>query len=971
MANPYRDEFGRFTKKENAVEGGQQTEEQKPKFNKKKAALIAGGVIASAAVLGVSAYYGHKYLKDVGIKDILHEVNNNILKTRSSGTKIEKIDIEQRLNGTNTEKDVDNSKVVSEGLSIAVNALAGIGVKINPHVKINVHKDFDSFADAVGRDFSVSQKESMARRFANATNVEGYYDPASKTVNLSNSQYIRLSGSSKLGKTQAIAVAAHEYYHSYSSFLDDGLKSRGRSFGESLARSVESIVYARVSEDRNLDSPLSKEDFLSSTYRSQAKNNWQNKIFQKQLFKLAGQAYAHDLAKYKSNKEYANVYDIVTEWITDPDTLRKFLNRWEVYDVPYLRYEDNNSIILYNPYHDELGRFTTKEGFLGVANKINDNIIKNPHLNKSALDVIGGYAGSMAPVGSKTLVKNYATKDLRKRQKLIDKETLSEVDYKNKYQNLPGYAKDLLLNPAEALTRKGSRKAKAAMFAIDIGSDLIIRSIVRSLMFGAAYSAGAALTATAIGSLLGTTAPLWAVQVGGVVVGLGAVGVTSSIIDYGTSKILNHWIDSASPNDRHHIKLSGFAGTKRKLRTKALVSLAHLPTLPGAIIGEVLGVGLDAYSIAGDVTLEISKEEYDANEGARLFSSDLYPFIVDLLLYEDAPYVFVPIYDPRLEEFGFERVDDKSMYLYKDGALKFAKNWSTGNFPNIDNIHWGNTEISIDQTKLEDSITLYNPYRDELGRFASKNSNFFGFGNRPKSRGLNSSELAPLLRKNVETSARLENGGINDIVAPSWGGVYKYDKNKTAARQSFGMYSPRHNKIILTPNIRNLSKEEQEYVIAHETIHSRPRLGGKPATFKTYEQIMVEEGLTEVINVGLNGPKIFYLSPYQEHAYGMAKMARHNSNGDRKQAWEWVKQAHIKNGDPNYSKEITGGANYRQISDFFLRSGKDDLEWMLANPNDIPYKLEDISFDQQMILSEIAKYKILFNIDIKEIFNAD
>lgn len=617
---------------------------------------------------------------------------------------------------------------------------------------------------------------------------------------------------------------------------------------------------------------------------------------------------------------------------------------------------------LANPFHDKLGRFASKAsaGISVIGSETKKRAGQAADFavdHKKEIGIVAKDAAQNAVLRPYGLPRSKI-----KPKQTADKIFMSDADYKIKYDSLPSYAKALVTNPAEALTRKG-KKGAVARFGMDLGSTIATRMMARYLIYGSAYALGGVATATALSAMFGS-APLWAVTVGGMVIGSATTAAVSGMLDFGVEELLNTYIDKHSPKDSQHIMMGGMHGVKRKGKmmggiagTEALVAVAA--PIPMAL-GAIGGLGIEALQFYGDYKIGLEdSESYSDNITARCFSAMIMPMIVDNLLFEDADPLVVPVYDYRLGAFGFDRVGSENfMVLNQQGALRFVENYATGNFPDLVGLGWGSIDIQIDETAELEAIELGNPFHDSLGRFAPKDASKFFGGN---SASAKADSKATKKAKTIVGSMGKQIGGTVDGLDVSVCGTWECVKKKSGSgdKDMMGVFSSKNNTLTLTPSIKEWGDYGFERITKHETIHARKRSKGKDIGPLTIDKSELEEGLTELIYHSKTGDKQVKASPYIRNMQAVAKAAKQGSGGDRKKALALVDEWHYKNdtndGLKGYSKAMGGGifnANFLKLS---LGTGtNEDINWLLGGGVALEEEIDYTAFGDAFIKSEIA-----------------
>jgi len=287
------------------------------------------------------------------------------------------------------------------------------------------------------------------------------------------------------------------------------------------------------------------------------------------------------------------------------------------------------------------------------------------------------------------------------------------------------------------------------------------------------------------------------------------------------------------------------------------------------------------------------------------------------------------------ELMGFDAVGLEAVML-EEATIEKAKktNDEIERWVLLEQIRWSREPGKVKAESAE-PVTLFNPFHDVLGRFAtSSGSGAFG---------------------KDAANTTVERVGSRLSHMPSSLGVEVHESQESA-QKALGDFSKRglaafhDGKIHVTPRgSKVLGKNErlQSHVLTHEAIHGRLRANGEHAQIRDWRQGGFEEGSTDLMAAALNGSSNYIA--YRDYAAGIARRARRESADDQAAAWRWISDMHYRNSDPAHAGRTPPG------------SWK-DVEWLMQN---IPKKLEDESTDglEEWIESEKAKWKHLYGLD--------
>jgi hypothetical protein len=676
-------------------------------------------------------------------------------------------------------------------------------------------------------------------------------------------------------------MAAHEFYHARIAAAKD--KYRNGTIEEGLATITGSIVGKRVKEKR-MGGKITRQDLDGLTEHIDKIYDPSYAEKAKKLFNLS------KIGKYSAGAR--DEYEYLVKWITStPETYGKSIN--EILNLAHFEGIELESVLLFNPFHDSLGRFASGAG--GAIKRGAKAVGKFAKENEAELITAGIIAGAAVAGGT----AHYQFK----------KGLPEAKEYRKLYGESTSLTQKIIATPAEYLARKHSYGALIARSALGAGglttstvSDNTFEKVVGTVlpyglgpsMFlslaagGAIYAKGSILgvaaTAAFATAVFGAAAPSAALVIGGVIVGSAASLAAYQLVDYAGKRFTQAYIRRYAPKDPYHITITENE-KKRKTFTRFALDEAGI---------------LSIYSFANLVTTLLEEEN-------------------DNLMASVVPLVAMMCVDNRVKKIsssfeipGFTKGGNE-WFLTKDLAPNFIKLWAG------------------DSTQLE-NITLFNSTHDELGRFAPKQGFAFKGGleaKRPVKIGV-AKKLTAMTIKEVKKKMTLVDG-LEVSHCSEWSCV----KEKTGlTSNALGVYKDK--KLVVTPYGMSFSSYDHtpfyQRIVAHEATHARKRSQGGGIAFRNQTQADLEEGTTELISLGLTKYPS-HKSPYYKQMKSVAYAARKGANNNHDRAWQIVSLMHYHN---DTSRGVSAYQAYTGSSKF--NKGSDaDIEWLLGS---MPTRLE-------------------------------
>jgi hypothetical protein len=529
-------------------------------------------------------------------------------------------------------------------------------------------------------------------------------------------------------------------------------------------------------------------------------------------------------------------------------------------------------ILLYNPYRDELGRFASK--------------------NSSAFFTGGNLA--------------------------------SKQKYERIRNGLSEAKKGLTTDPVEYATRKDGLGPKITRVGADLGVESAFSWTIASAAFTNGSWLGAMGTAALATAFFGGATPA-ATVVGGLLVGAAASAVVTQFARGLKEKYLYAYLDRKAPKDDQHISL--FGNEKRGVKHSAVsITKTGAGEIGFDVAVNAFGpmVGLPAsWSVINSLKLETEGTNSDD------FLVMLYPYLSAMAI-GLVNSISVP-YNEQLESFpGFVR-DGDNMVITPGTLEEIAVAIQNETVP-IVNISWGDNTYYLEESE---QILLYNPYRDELGRFASKNSSAMFIGGNLKASDRTSVYQANRkTRKAVNTvKKRFASGTVKHdiVIAEDWNTTKKLTG---ASDNVLGAFTG--SKLVVSPYGLAYANRGKFFdrVVTHEAVHARRRSKGGTFNLRSKAHMELEEGSTELLTFALQKYP-YNKSPYIKQMRSVAYAARRGSKNNRREAWSLVSQMHWHND----TDRGVGSYQYYANSNKFNKGSNRDIEWLLAQRP--TYKLEE------------------------------
>lgn len=580
------------------------------------------------------------------------------------------------------------------------------------------------------------------------------------------------------------------------------------------------------------------------------------------------------------------------------------------------------TIQLFNPLHDNLGRFASKQGSA-------QTYITN---NKS--DILATFATA----GVSSLLPS---KKQRVQTELEHKlGVLSAQEYQKRYNRM-SFGQKLVTTPAEYLSRKNGLMPKVARLAVEVGPDVAFSFMLGAGIFSKASVLGATATAAASLALFGA-APAAAVTIGGILVGAGAVLIASELVDYSGTKITRAYLNRYVPQDPYHLSFTQASGGKKAWKTTKVAAQVYGTGVN--LLANVVWYGFGAYT---GVPAQLEEQIEDVHE----FLAALNPYVAGMLMGKVAQ-IEVP-YDDQLQYIPGFYVQGNTLVMTPQTLLEYIEAYEKGEMPEIQTIEFGDVSVEVDPTRLE-NIQLFNPAHDAQGRFASKTGFALLGGSLDPKRTPKPLQAQRSANKVTLAMGRTFKSGLVKGLKVKVCGDWDCMKKETGlSANALGAYH--QGKLVLSPHGLAYSAYDNpkffNRIVAHEATHARRRSGGGGIEFFSKNQVDLEEGCTELLSMGKTKYP-FNKSPYLKQMQSVAYAARRASHQDKDRAWKIVSSLHF------YNDVDDGLAAYRAYagSDKFNKGSNADVEWLMGS---MPTQLELDEDEKQFAASEKEIYKTL------------
>jgi hypothetical protein len=332
--------------------------------------------------------------------------------------------------------------------------------------------------------------------------------------------------------------------------------------------------------------------------------------------------------------------------------------------------------------------------------------------------------------------------------------------------------------------------------------------------------------------------------------------------------------------------------------------------------GRKQNFGLDPKDFS-KLGIAIAVEGATATLEAKVYKTGWPKFVMFLVEFLESTQKTVGVRsNDDLSLMGFKKVDEywsmdrkKAAKLLEDILLYFSKK-----------------KVSME------AISLFNPFHDKAGRFASKKSG---------------GSAAPIVQ---EVSKRFKGGLVSHTVveATNWKDAKKY--SGISDRNYLGAFNASKQTITVSPAMKRFSKEQRDKVVVHESIHARKRAGGGTLRVKSSAHVALEEGCTDLMAYGFSKTRV--PSSYVNEMASVATMARRASGNNKKKAWEVVSAMHYHNDTDK------GLSSFFKLGGNFTGGSVDDINWMLSQAP--PTKLE-IDTENEFVLAFKQSEEVIYN----------
>jgi len=638
-------------------------------------------------------------------------------------------------------------------------------------------------------------------------------------------------------------------------------------------------------------------------------------------------------------------YDLVEDEFMD--LIEKYKDDFPENEKTLELFDEDETVQLFNPYHDELGKFTSGKGGgggAGAATKIAGRI------GGDIASTVGTMAGGPlvgAAIGHLTqraITKRQQDLEARLTQQGFD---ISQKKFNEQYKKL-NFAEKILAKPAEFAARKDGIMPKIARLGLDIAPELAFRYTIGAGLFSNATLLGGAATAAAFGAIFGT-APAAAIIIGGFAVGIGAIMIVNHGLDFAGDAAVRSYLNRYAPKDPYHYDFTHMSNTKKTWKATTITwDITH--TVPDLIEGLGIGIaynyfgpmiGLPTFGGAGltdqltNMAMEYKLEKDEPGDIHELLFA-MQPYLAALGV-QAIKYIRLP-YDDQLQYIPGFYVDGNNLVITYETLPELLQAMEDGTIPEIKHIEFGTPpEITIDTTQLEE-YQLANPYHDELGRFSAKDGGSSESGESSEVHALWGS-LDPTHTPNAVQAQKLGQAVVKDTGKLFKSGLVKDLKVKACDdwqcmksetgidKNVLGVYS--EGQLTISPYgtaySAYKSKDFFNRVVAHETTHARKRSGGGGIGLMSKPQSDLEEGLTEIISLNHIGYP-YKKSPYIKQMRSVAYTVRKASGGDTTKAWQVANAMHYHNdGQLGLSTY-----QYYKGDNKFNQGSDDDIDWLFS-----------------------------------------
>lgn len=342
---------------------------------------------------------------------------------------------------------------------------------------------------------------------------------------------------------------------------------------------------------------------------------------------------------------------------------------------------NEETLKLFNPFHDNLGKFAPK-AFSGVSR-------------------VGNLADGIKQQRA-AKIKAQMQDDL-----------LSQNEYEERYKTFSKAEQKFLVPPAKYLAGKGIDNA-LIRGGVDFASDIAIRRTIAGLVYSSAYMLGVVGA-----SYLGITGVL-PLSIAGVAIGVASSFALAGLVSRGKDDMFAAYLNRYAPTGNKYVTMSAKKQQEKRQRSRKVdVGVAAMDwIMPLDNIAVLAYEGFSTVgSVAGSATSPLYGLEEVGTDGNdyELFMTTIYPNVCDMVINKDFTIV-VPFDVPGLEEIGFYK-QEKVMVLDASTCWKFIEVWNNETFPK-GRLEFGNVTY-LEEGDAE-TIQLFNPFHGDDGRFASK-----------------------------------------------------------------------------------------------------------------------------------------------------------------------------------------------------------------------------------------------------------
>jgi hypothetical protein len=364
----------------------------------------------------------------------------------------------------------------------------------------------------------------------------------------------------------------------------------------------------------------------------------------------------------------------------------------------------------------------------------------------------------------------------------------------------------------------------------------------------------------------------------------------------------------------------------------------------GWAIKAVGGLSIAIAGKKGASGFGLGKKDVNAIGKELLVAGIMAAVKLETALEEDA-YILLEVdeFKSKVAEFAYALAD----FLENSDAeyVGFEQDLSPLGFKEKDGIYYMKRDDVVNllsgllvyaEVKLEEetpAIVLYNPFRDELGRFATAAQ--AGVTQAAKDVVTDKKLWAAIgivasgeARARATKFSKEDNQKFQSIVDRELAKIpdgFTNPNVKVKAHNSIGTYAMAgggamsalaagyvkkigHKQANISPMAKRwaledgkteesqLRKDFGETTIIHEALHTRPR-NGSMNVFNAKLKMGIEEGLNDILTERFTGKQS--TDAYASYRHGMAKIASKLNDGDHAAALKWIDEAHKKSIGPN------------------------------------------------------------------------